>query len=91
MTREEAQALAEREVLEYARKGKLRELAQRAGKTELEYAMGTIVGALGGITEGMLSGDLRTGSIESLAALCIELLRECHLRENNRRSGGAGN
>lgn len=83
MTREEAQAKAERDVLEYARIGKLRELAKDAGKTELEYAVGTLIGALAGIVEGARRGDLRTGSIESLAALCIELLRECHLKHYN--------
>lgn len=83
MTREEAQALAESEILEYARQGRLAEAARLKGKPEFEYALGTLLGAFGGIGRDVRSGQLQSGDIASLAALCIELLRECHLRRYN--------
>ena len=83
MTREEAQALAEREVLEHARNGKLKKLATQAGQSELEYAVGTLQAALPDVHRRMLSGGLFSGDIQSLAALLIEVLRECHLQHYN--------
>ena len=89
MTREEAHAMAEREVLEYARLGKLREVAKRKGKTELEYALGTLLGACSSLDRDIRSGRLTSGDIESLAALAIELLREMHLQHYNAEGAGA--
>jgi hypothetical protein len=83
MTREEAHALALREVLEHVEFDKLREGAASWGKTPLEYAVGALRGALPEVHRGLMSGQLMTGEITSLAALCIELLRECHLEHYN--------
>lgn len=86
MTREEAHALAEREVVAYARLGKLREAAEQKGKSEVEYAIGTLLGAFVGIERDIKSGTLASADIGSLGALCIELLRECMLEHERRGS-----
>ena len=82
MTREEAQALAEREVLEYARGGRLaRTLAP--GEVTIERGFAVLVQGMADTEEKLFAGKMHTGVLISLAALCIELLRECHLKEYN--------
>lgn len=89
MNRAEAQALAEREVLEYARMGKIAEAAKARGQTELEYAFGALLGGLPAVEQGLRSGAIYDSDLSSLAALIIEFLRECHLRYYN-REGASG-
>lgn len=83
MTREEAQALAEREVLEQARKGELEKMAKEAGKTEFEYALALLTVGLRGVLRSMLGGRIHTMDLVRLGALAIEGLRECHYRHGN--------
>lgn len=88
MTREEAHAQAEREVLEHARSGRLKMLAEQKGVTQFEYAESTLRGALLATLRDAAAGQLYSVDITSLAALLIELLRECHLKHYNQKPPG---
>ena len=76
MTREEAQAAAERNVLDYARRGLLERVALKDGSTLLLQACRMLAMAMDDLRAAMREGRLHTGAVASLAALCIELLRE---------------
>jgi hypothetical protein len=89
MTREEAHALAEREVLEYARAGHLKRLADKKGVSMTMFGASTLCGAAMGIRAQLQVGHIDTGDIASLAALCIEFLRECHVEHYNNPPGSA--
>ena len=86
MTREEAQAKAEREVLEYARGGHLERSEKamgRSGQPTLERGFALLVSGMSDVEGKLYAGQMNTSSLITLAALCIELLRECHLKHHN--------
>lgn len=76
MTREEAQAHAERSVLEWARAGHLARLARPGRPLLLEGAKMMVTGMRELLSEMEGTNRFHSGIITALAALCIEVVRE---------------
>jgi hypothetical protein len=86
MTREEAHAQAERDVVAYARGGNMaRAIAKVDGPQREPFyeVAGVLIVAAEGIVAELRTGRIDTAHIEALGALCIEFLRECHLKYLN--------
>jgi hypothetical protein len=77
VTREEAQALAESEVLEIARGGHLK---ISEGSDPIGRAAAIAIAGMDEVSSALMSERADTGHIQRLAAVLIELLRECHLK-----------
>jgi hypothetical protein len=87
LTREEAHAQAEREVMEQARKGELQKMARAAGNAELEFALALLSTGIREVLRSMSTGRIHTRDLVKLGALAIEGLRECHLKHHNTGGG----
>ncbi len=88
MTREEAHAQAEREVLEYARGVHLDRVRKPKDDDDLVLTYGMLRAACKDLSRVMESGELRTGDIIAFGSLCVLFLRECHLKHYNQKPPG---